>query len=378
MSDIAPARTLAELKDECLARIGRNAYPLTGLAPEDVAEAFAAITSLDRDEWAAAWSAIAARYSAEAERLRASAPAQARELYLQAWKTYSFARWPVTNSDGKRAAYRKALAAFRDAARLRSYPLETIRIPFEGGEIVAYLQAPKAAGRAPFVIGISGLDSRKEDLAERLAPMLDAGIGSLVIDSPGTGEAPLAASDTAERMYRHAIDVLTQRSEVDPARLGVYGASFGGHWAVKLAIAERPRLRCVVAQSPPLHASFQPDHIRRAVANTEYLFDYMPAAMSTFDNVATLDQLIEARGSLSLVRQGILDAETAPMLIVGGARDTQVPIADLELLLKTGKSPKEAWINPTGGHMGRQAGMWSDEAIFRAVIIPWLTARLTD
>lgn len=376
MNAIAPARNLQQLKDECLARIGRNAYPLTGLVPEDVAEAFATIKSLDRDEWAAAWSAIAARYSAEAERQSVRAPAQARKLFLQAWKTYSFARWPVTNSDGKREAYRKALAAYRDAARLRPYPLETIRIPFEGREIVAYLQAPKTTTRVPFILGISGLDSRKEDLAERLAHLLDAGIGSLVMDSPGTGESPLPASDDAERIYRHAIDILVQRGDCDPARIGIYGASFGGHWAVKLAIAERNRLRCVVAQSPPIHATFQPDHIRRAVANTEYLFDYLPAAMSTFENVSTLDELIEARGSLSLVKQGILDAETAPLLIVGGARDTQVPVSDLELLLNTGRSPKEAWINPIGGHMGRQPHGWTDEAIYTSVIAPWLAARV--
>ncbi len=377
MSEIAPARTLEQLKDECIARIGRNAYPLTGLVPEDVAEAFIKIKTLDRDEWAAAWSAIAARYTGEAARLGATAPAQARNLYLQAWKTYSFARWPVTNSGGKREAYRKALAAFRDAARLRTYPLETIRIPFENREIVAYLQVPKAAVRAPFIIGISGLDSRKEDLAERLAPLLDAGIGSLVMDSPGTGESPLPASDKAERIFRHAIDELAQRADVDSSRLGIYGASFGGHWAVKLAIFERERLRCVVAQSPPIHAAFQPDHIRGAVSNTEYLFDYLPAAMSTFDNISTLDQLIEERGSLSLVKQGILNAETAPLLIVGGVRDTQVPVTDLELLLTTGKSPKESWINPVGGHMGRQAHGWTDEAIFTSVITPWLTIKLS-
>lgn len=198
------------------------------------------------------------------------------------------------------------------------------------------------------------------------------------MDSPGTGESPLPASDNAERMYRHAIDVLTQRDDVDVSRLGIYGASFGGHWAVKLAIAERERLRCVVAQSPPIHAAFQPDHIRRAASNTEYLFDYLPAAMSTFDNVLTIDQLIEARAGLSLVKQCILDAETAPLLIVGGVRDTQVPIADLELLLTTGKSPKEGWINPVGGHMGRQVQGWIDETIFASVITPWLTTKLGD
>jgi len=46
------------------------------------------------------------------------------------------------------------------------------------------------------------------------------------------------------------------------------------------------------------------------------------------------------------------------------------------LLLNGGDVPKEAWINPQGGHLGRQAKVWPDPVIFREVIIPWLTRKL--
>src|SRR5215471_8626216 len=51
---IAPPRTLEELKAETQARADRNGYPLTGLKPDDVREALSNIRSLDRDEWATA------------------------------------------------------------------------------------------------------------------------------------------------------------------------------------------------------------------------------------------------------------------------------------------------------------------------------------
>ena len=51
-----------------------------------------------------------------------------------------------------------------------------------------------------------------------------------------------------------------------------------------------------------------------------------------------------------------------------------MPIADLDLLLHTGM-PKEAWVNPTGGHMGRNAE-WSDQRIFRQIVAPWIERRL--
>ena len=59
---------------------------------------------------------------------------------------------------------------------------------------------------------------------------------------------------------------------------------------------------------------------------------------------------------MSLKEQGLIGKPSAPMLLVNGDRDSQVPIADLDLLLHAG-SPKEAWVNPGGGHMGRSADM---------------------
>jgi hypothetical protein len=65
------------------------------------------------------------------------------------------------------------------------------------------------------------------------------------------------------------------------------------------------------------------------------------------------------------------------MLVIGGVRDTQVPFADIELLLRSGNA-KTAWINPNGGHMGREATGWSDAAIFAKITIPWLLQTLAQ
>ena len=55
---------------------------------------------------------------------------------MQAWRLYSFARWPTPNSPGKQKAYEKALAAFSAYARHLDLAPQTVRIPFEGKEIV--------------------------------------------------------------------------------------------------------------------------------------------------------------------------------------------------------------------------------------------------
>src|ERR1700686_1190068 len=155
-------RTLDEIKTEAIKRAENGMSPLSGLDPADVREAFASIKTTDNDEWAAGFGAVADRYMAQAKALEASDPAGASAIYVKAWRLYSFGRWPVPASAGKQRAYAKALEAFLAHARLMDPPLEVVRIPFEGSEIVGYLRLPKnSKGPVPLVIAISGLDSRK-------------------------------------------------------------------------------------------------------------------------------------------------------------------------------------------------------------------------
>jgi esterase FrsA len=371
-------RTLEEIKSEAIKRAENGMYPLIGLDPADVREAFASIKTSDNDEWAAAFSAVADRYMSQAKAAVAADPAKASALYVKAWRLYSFGRWPTPASPGKQRAYGKAIEAFLAHARLMDPPLEVLRIPFEGSEVIGYLRLPKnAKGPVPVVIAISGLDSRKEDLSENFGAILPYGIGFVGLDSPGTGQAPIKASETAERMFSRVIDYLETRPEIDKTRIGMDGQSFGAYWATKLAILEHARLKGVVAQSPPADATFQKDFVlNKTLGNREYLFGLGPALTSIFDGANTVDDLATIFPKMSLVSQNLLGKPTAPMLVIAGALDTQVPISDAYLILTSGDVPKEAWINPQGGHLGRQVKVWPDPVIFRQVIIPWLVRTL--
>jgi esterase FrsA len=371
-------RTLDEIKTEAIKRADNGMYPLIGLDPADVREAFSHINTTDNDEWAAAFSAVADRYMTEGNSLLASNPAEADKDFVRAWRLYSFARWPVPASPGKKRAYAKALEAFLAHAKMMDPPLEVVEIPFEGSEIVGYLRLPKnTKGPVPMVIAISGLDSRKEDLTENFGVVLNSGIGYIGIDSPGTGQAPIKASETADRMFSKVIDYLETRPEVDKTRLGVDGQSFGAYWAAKLSIVEHARLKAVVAQSPPADATFERNFVlQKTLGNREYLFGLGPALMSIFEGANKVEDLGEILPKLSLVNQHLLGKPTTSMLIIAGALDTQVPISDAYLLLSSGDVPKEAWINPQGGHLGRQVKIWPDPVIFRKILVPWLVRNL--
>jgi len=371
-------RNIDEIKAEAIHRAEVGQYPLIGLDPGDVKEAFESIHSADKDEWAAGFMRVADRYFNEAKSLEKTDPAKANADYIRAWRLYSFGRWPIPASPGKQHSYEKALEAFLAHARFMDPPLEVVHIPFEGKEIIGYLRLPKnAKAPVPLVIAVNGLDSRKEDLTESFGAILPFGIGYLAVDGPGTGQNPIKVSETADRMLSRVIDYAQSRPEIDKNRIAMHGVSWGAYWATKMAIVERARLRGCSAQSPPVDKFFQKDFLMNSLlGNREYLFDQVPALMNILEGVHSLDEMADFLPKISLVKQGLLGKPMASMLIIAGVLDTQVPIDDEYLLLSKGDVPKEAWINPRGGHLGRQVGVWPDPLIFKQVIIPWLVKTL--
>src|SRR5271157_472765 len=373
-------RTIEEVKTEAIRRAEVGQYPLIGLDPADVKEAFESIHSADKDEWAAAFMHVADRYFAEAKSLEKSDAAKANADYIRAWRLYSFGRWPIPASPGKQRSYEKAIEAFLAHAKFWDPPLEIVRIPFEGKEIIGYLRLPKnATGPVPLVLAVNGLDSRKEDLSESFSAILPFGVGFLAVDGPGTGQAPIKVNVNSERMLSRVLDYAQGRPEIDKNRIAMHGVSFGAYWATKMAIVERSRLKGASAQSPPVDKIFQKDFLTSSlVGNREYLFDQIPALMAVLDGVNSLDEMASFLPQLSFVNQDLLEKPMAPMLVIAGVKDTQVPISDVYLLLSSGDTPKTAWINPQGGHLGRQVKVWPDPLIFKEVIIPWLVRTLKE
>jgi len=372
---LAPERTWPELKAAIQDRVKRQAYPLTGYQVPEVEEILSRIQSRDPEEWARAWSLTAEKHLAAAEAARTGDPAKARHAYLEAWKYFGFGAWPVQSSPGKKRAHERAVEAFRSYVALADPPIETVRIPFEGREIVGLLQKPKGmTGRMPVVISIGGLDSYKEYVVEQYGThYLAAGLPFLAMDMPGTNEAPLLIDKGAERMFSRTIDHLATRADIDPKRIAIKGVSFGGFWSTRVAYSEQSRLRAAVVWGGPTDEYFMAGWQSKALSTREYLFDLFPARASVY-GVKTLAEYLDYVPRMAMRNSGLLERPTPPMLLVNGARDSQVPIDDLYLLMKRG-SPKEAWVNPEGGHIGRNRE-WSDIRIFREVILPWLARQL--
>jgi pimeloyl-ACP methyl ester carboxylesterase len=366
--------SLEELKQETQRRADRDLPPIAGIKPEDARAAIARIGSLDREVWAAAWMANGERYMKEAKALESQSPREAREAYYHAFHNFSTGRWPTEKlSPGKQKAYERSLDAFQNYGRLLDPPIETVRFPFEGKQVMAYLRLPKGTKPAPLVFGINGLDSRKEDVIARVDDFLKHGIGVFAIDMPGTGQSPILVDVGSERLFSAALDWLNTRSDIDSKRIVVQGRSWSGYWAALMAYTEKARIRGAVVHGVGIHGFFQPEWQKKSFTTREYLFDIFPARASIY-GAKTEEEYLAYGPRLSLLTRGFLDKPAAPMLVVNGERDTQQPIADLYLLMKHG-DPKDAWVNPAGGHMGRSAD-WPARDIFQKVVLPWIVRRL--
>ena len=362
-------RSLSELKTELLRRVRGGLMPIAGVPEADAQAAINSVDSLERDAWAQAWSARGDLHLQRADALINKDDTAAREAYRLAWRLFHYARWPVENTPLKRYVYPRALAAFRNYGRLLDPVMEMVRIPYDNQVITAYLRIPQGQPKAPLVIGISGLDSRKEDVMALGDAYLARGIALLAIDMPGTGEAPVALAPGAERMFSAVLDWVAGRDNLDASRVVVQGRSWSGYWAAMLAVTERERLRGAVMHGGPIHHYFQPQWLAPSLESHEYLYDYLPATAALF-GVETLEQILEAAPAHSLQVRGYVGQRTAPLLLINGARDSQIPIADVELLAST-YPDSSVWINPEGGHMGRSAE-WSGKRIFSEVTAPWL------
>lgn len=372
-------RPLDEVKKEVMRRAGKI-NPFDHIKPDDARAILDQIKTLDRDEWAAAWCAKGREYEARGdERDRQKAPSrELAELYTLAFNYCQIGRYPAATTPGKREAYQHSVRQFRKAARHFDVPWQMVEIPFKNTRLVGYLMIPKGAQRPPVVIHWGGVDGWKEDRQRQVAHLHRAGLATLTVDMPGTGENPTKYGEPdAVKTYQAWIDHLLKRKDVDGSRIGVWGASFGAYWAARLAYEEPTRIKGAVFHGGNVHHGFQERWLRPAftTGGATYLFgarsllEARGAAMGT----GTLEEFLAAAPRMSLVHLGLIGKPHAPILGVNGKLDDQAPVEDIYFLMESG-GPKEARIYSKGRHMGREPGQ--DEREIPDMIAAWLRAKL--
>jgi acetyl esterase/lipase len=254
---------------------------------------------------------------------------------------------------------------FLAAAKYFDIPVERVAIPFQDRAIVGHLRWPKKLP-APLIMHWGGIDNWKEERHSFAEAFVKEGWGCFVMDSPGTGECPVLAGPDAHAVHVAALNYLMKRAEVDAKRIAVVGASFGGYWSTKLAHVAPDQLCAAVNWGGGIHFFFQPEWQERSRHADSYLFDLIEARANLFGK-KSFEELCRVMPALSLLDQGWLDKPCAPMLLVNGKEDKQVPLEDFYLLLEHG-NPKSIRLFP-GGHMGAIPNI-------QKTVVAWLREKL--
>lgn len=210
--------------------------------------------------WSAAFLSLAERLEEDgATRLERGHTVSARESYLRASAYYRAAEYygdplsPDTRSWGMkcRETFLKALDHF-------PWKTEAVFIPSGKGEDfypAYFITQGKPGERRKTLMAQSGFDGTAEEMFLAVGrAALDRGYNVLLFEGPGqAGKRRFHPDSTFVSdlgpTVRSVTDFVLKRPEVNQKQIALYGASFGGYFALSGALGE-PRLGALILNSP--------------------------------------------------------------------------------------------------------------------------------
>jgi cephalosporin-C deacetylase-like acetyl esterase len=198
-----------------------------------------------------------------------------------------------------------------------------------GERVTAWLVAPPGEGPFAGLVYLHGSETDRDDFLDEAEAMATGGAVSLVLDAPfsrvGTDRRAFLQSYglpererdmTAQAIIdvRRAYDILVERGDVDPARLGYVGHSWGASAGATLAaVDERPAALILIAPRPSWTGFLATSDAgfvaaARALVGSEK-FDTYIEVLAPFDALAVADQL---DGERIYLQYGTIDDVVPP------------------------------------------------------------------
>jgi dienelactone hydrolase len=307
----------------------------------------------------ASWAAVADRLVAKAQddeargrRIGAGETYYRASLYTSQAERLQSPKW-----EGRNAAYQKSIDLLLKHVELSRIPVTRVEIPFEDASLPGYFYSAPGEGPHPVVIQWNGLDSTKEMMYYSGFPRMlaERGISTLMIDTPGSGEAlrlrNLHARFDTEVWASAIVDWIEANAaelHADPDRVGIVGWSLGGYFAPRAAAFEK-RLKFVVAWGANHNwAAVQEARRRREGENP--VPHYWDHVFWVFD-ATDMDDFIAKTANMKL--EGVVEKITVPFLITHGVGDRQIPVAyaheSYDQAVNSPKRELRLFDNPEGG-----------------------------
>jgi hypothetical protein len=178
--------------------------------------------------------------------------AEARGRDLEAVRYYTMARFPYVDGPDREAAQRAGVEAF-DRWRKRVRGISRLDLPFDGAGFACWAAGLSQRNRLPLILVLGGITSTKEQWAPLLADAGRLGAAVVVTELPGVGENTLTYGTDSTGMLTYLVDLLGRAA--DASRTCVVGLSFGGHLALRHALADN-RVQGLVSAGAPVRDFF--------------------------------------------------------------------------------------------------------------------------
>jgi|ERR1700733_3986612 pimeloyl-ACP methyl ester carboxylesterase len=257
----------------------------------------------------------------------------------------------------KATIFSRYRSCFKHAIRYGAPSLQRIdlvSIPFEETTLEgAFLRCSDSRQPAPAVIHMNGGRSSLEwpQLVGIARAFAERGISYLTFDHPGNGsarEAGLHYRHDSESFATAALNYLEARSDVDPDRIGVCGASLGGYYAPRAAAFDHRFKVCLV-----LGAFYEASLVKYfGDLPCGYLEDPTAAAVIPPARATYLKQMRWAWGAadnrdlyqrlLRFSLKGVMERIRAPLFIIHGQNDVEIPLLNAERMIREAVNSSKA------------------------------------
>jgi dienelactone hydrolase len=230
-----------------------------------------------------------------------------------------------------------------------------------GGRVDGYLVVPAGAGPfAGIVFGHWGLGNRSEFIPEAIH-YAERGAVSILINWPwnrrppdqrseGTPDKPEQDRDVHAQAVvdlRRALDLLSKRADVDPARLGYVGHSYGAQFGAVMT-ANEPRVRAAV-----LMAGIPDSRTFLIESDDPGIIDYRKKWTS-----AQIDRYLEVNQVTAAITW-VGRISPRPLLMQFGEFEASIPMASMQRYAAAAKDPVTVLWYPTG-HELNDPKAWAD------------------
>ncbi|WP_088892211.1 alpha/beta hydrolase [Leptolyngbya ohadii] len=210
---------------------------------------------------------------------------------------------------------------------------EPIELPIENAIVTGWwIPAARDVQNAPVLLYFHGNASNIGDLVNRAARFHQMGLSVLLVDYRGYG-ASTGGFPSEESVYEDAIaswDYLTQKRQIPPERIFLFGQSIGG--AVAIDLASRQSQSGRVPGGIIVESTFSSLRDMTDVAGYSRFLPIDLLLTQRFDSLAKVRSL------------------KAPILLIHGTDDRTVPTTMSQRLYEAASQPKQLLLIPGANH----------------------------